>query len=58
MAMNQQATTDALLEMVFSMRSVPRGYISGALNTSTLALRVIGGDEKGSPKSETVKYVH
>jgi hypothetical protein len=25
-------------------------------NTSTVALRVVGGDEKGSLKSETVKY--
>jgi hypothetical protein len=25
-------------------------------NTSTVALRVIGGDEKGSLESETVKY--
>jgi hypothetical protein len=25
-------------------------------NTSTIALRVVGGDKKGSHKSETVKY--
>jgi hypothetical protein len=25
-------------------------------NTSTVTLRVVGGDEKGSLKSETVKY--
>jgi hypothetical protein len=25
-------------------------------NTSTVALRVVGGDEKGSLESETVKY--
>jgi hypothetical protein len=25
-------------------------------NTSTLTLRVVGGDEKGSLKTETVKY--
>jgi hypothetical protein len=25
-------------------------------NTSTVALRVVGGEEKGSLKSETVKY--
>jgi hypothetical protein len=25
-------------------------------NTSTVALRIVGGDEKGSLKSETVKY--
>jgi hypothetical protein len=27
-----------------------------AVNTSTVTLRVVGGDEKGSLKSETVKY--
>jgi hypothetical protein len=26
------------------------------VNTSTVTLRVVGGDEKGSLKSETVKY--
>jgi hypothetical protein len=27
-------------------------------NTSTVTLRVVGGDEKGSFKSKTVKYGH
>jgi hypothetical protein len=27
-------------------------------NTSTVALRVVGGDEKGSLESEKVKYGH
>jgi hypothetical protein len=27
-------------------------------NTSTVTLRVVGGEEKGSLKSETVKYGH
>jgi hypothetical protein len=27
-------------------------------NTSTIALRVVGGDQKGSLESETVKYGH
>jgi hypothetical protein len=27
-------------------------------NTSTVALRVVGGDEKGSLEDETVKYGH
>jgi hypothetical protein len=27
-------------------------------NTSTVTLRVVGGDEKGSRESETVKYSH
>jgi hypothetical protein len=49
----------------------PRGYISRApqagcvitrveawSNTSTVTLRVVGGDDKGSLESETVKYGH
>jgi hypothetical protein len=30
--------------------------VEAGSNTSTLTLRVIGGDEKGSLKYETVKY--
>jgi hypothetical protein len=30
--------------------------VEAASNTSTVALRVVGGDEKGSLESETVKY--
>jgi hypothetical protein len=30
--------------------------VEAGLNTSTVTLRVIGGDEKGSLNSETVKY--
>jgi hypothetical protein len=30
--------------------------VEAGSNTSTLALRVVGGDEMGSHKSETVKY--
>jgi hypothetical protein len=30
--------------------------VEAGSNTSTVALRVVGGDEKGSLKSETVKY--
>jgi hypothetical protein len=30
--------------------------VGAGLNTSTVILRVVGGDEKGSFKSETVKY--
>jgi hypothetical protein len=55
---------------VFPTRSVPRWYKKGQLsaapleilgvevrsNTSTVTLRVVGGDEKGSLESETVKY--
>jgi hypothetical protein len=32
--------------------------VEAGSNTSTVALRVVGGDEKGSLKSETVKYDH
>jgi hypothetical protein len=52
------------------MRSVPRIHhprykynstqektrVVAGSNTSTVTLRVVGGDEKGSLKSETVKY--
>jgi hypothetical protein len=30
--------------------------VEAGLNTSTVTLRVVGGDERGSLKSETVKY--
>jgi hypothetical protein len=32
--------------------------VEAGSNTSTVTLRVVGGDEKGSHKSETVKYGH
>jgi hypothetical protein len=49
------------------MGSVPRSYkrtvsrssesrVEAGSNTSTVALRVVGGDEKESLESETVKY--
>jgi hypothetical protein len=45
---------------MFSM-DPPRDYISRPVvnqksNTSTVTLRVVGGDEKGSLESQTVKY--
>jgi hypothetical protein len=53
-----------MMEAVFSMRSVPKLYsedhltrVEAGSNTSTVTLRVVGGDEKGSLKTETVKYV-
>jgi sulfate adenylyltransferase subunit 1 (EFTu-like GTPase family) len=61
-------TTEEQLEMVFSMWPVQRVYnenqsrrgeqtrVEAGLNTSTVTLRVVGGDEKGSLKTETVKY--
>jgi hypothetical protein len=57
-----------MLETMFSARSVQRGYkvdnwgdpanthVEAGSNTSTVTVRVVGGDEKGSLKSETVKY--
>jgi hypothetical protein len=32
--------------------------VEGESNNSTVTLRVVGGDEKGSLESETVKYGH
>jgi hypothetical protein len=32
--------------------------VEAGSNTSTVTLRVVGGDEKGSLKSETVRYGH
>jgi hypothetical protein len=32
--------------------------VEAGLNTSTVTLRVVGGDKKGSLESETVKYGH
>jgi hypothetical protein len=32
--------------------------VEAGSNTSTIALRVVGGNEKGSLKSETIKYDH
>jgi hypothetical protein len=54
-------------ETVFSMRSVrtvlynqtsSSGRVEAGSNTFIVTLRVVGGDEKGSLKSETVKYGH
>jgi hypothetical protein len=60
-----------LFESAFSTRSVQMDYkdnycrqrlwsgvtrVEAGSNTSTVTLRVVGGDEKGSLKSETVKY--
>jgi hypothetical protein len=54
------------IEAVFSVASVRSGYkevtsprvtrVEAGSNTSTVTLRVVGGDETGSLKSETVKY--
>jgi hypothetical protein len=40
-------------------KSVPYGTrVEAGSNTSTVTLRVVGGDEMGSLESETVKYGH
>jgi hypothetical protein len=71
--MDMHETIEELLESVFPMRYVPRLYreqediveiredqtrLEAGSNTSTVTLRVVGGDEKGSLESETVKYGH
>jgi cytidine deaminase len=38
--------------------SSPVTSVEAESNTSTVTLRVVGGDEKGSLESETVKYGH
>jgi hypothetical protein len=42
----------------FAKDCILKGWLSveAGSNTSTVTLRVVGGDEKGSLKSETVKY--
>jgi hypothetical protein len=64
-AMNTHTTIQLLLETVFSARSVQTGYKKNnwgdllisreeaGSNTSTVALRVIGGDKKRSLESES-----
>jgi hypothetical protein len=64
----KHTTIGLLFETVVSVRSVQSGYkqeysweefdfrVEAGSNTSTVTLRVVGGDEKGSLESETVKY--
>jgi hypothetical protein len=64
------ADTNTKIEELFSLYFLPRYYKQGtrlelsstrveaSLNTSTVTLRVVGGDEKESLKSETLKYDH
>jgi hypothetical protein len=49
----QHKNKDAFSSIVFYATRVEAGS-----NTSTVTLRVVGGDEKGSLKYETVKYGH
>jgi hypothetical protein len=57
------------MEETFCTRSVLKFYnqdqlvavrsrVEAGSNTSTVALRVVGGDEKGSVESETIKFGH
>jgi hypothetical protein len=64
-AMKLYGTIKELLKTVFYVWSSPKSYnkdlreirgLSRVEAGSTVTLRVVGGDEKGSPKSETVKY--
>jgi hypothetical protein len=43
-------------EFYILLRSNSHTFVEAGLNTSTMTLRVVGGDETGSLKSETVKY--
>jgi hypothetical protein len=40
----------------FQIKPVPATRVEAGSNTSTVTLRVVGGDEKGSLKYERVKY--
>jgi hypothetical protein len=57
-----RATIEGLLETAFSVRSMPRCYNRDNFRSqsveSRVTLRVVGGDENGSLKSETVKDGH
>jgi hypothetical protein len=69
-ATNTNTTLELLLQMVFSTRPVENDYkddnwgdpvrshscVEAGSNTSTVALQVVGSDEKGSLESETIKY--
>jgi hypothetical protein len=65
----KQIITDEQFKVVLSLRFVPsykREFIrelaitlvEAGSNTSTVTLRVVGGDGKGSLESETVEYGH
>jgi hypothetical protein len=65
----KQIITDERFEVVASLRFAPsykRNSFVNALipraeagsNTSTVALRLVGDDERGSLESKTVKYGH
>jgi hypothetical protein len=41
---------------VCQMSYIEVSHVEAESNTSTIVLRVVGGDEKGSFESQTVKY--
>jgi hypothetical protein len=45
-------------KLEFCSFAVLKTRVKAGSNTSTVTLRVVGGDEKGSLKSETVNYGH
>jgi hypothetical protein len=47
----------AIEKVLGEVFSVGSARVEAESNTSTVALRIVGGDEKGSLESETVKYV-
>jgi hypothetical protein len=57
---NRHAIIDELFQVVTSIRFTSsykrETRVEAGSNTTTVALRVAGGDEKGSLESETVKY--
>jgi hypothetical protein len=57
----KQIITDEQFEVVVSFRFATsykkdNTFVEAGSNTSTVTLRVVEGDEKGSLKSERVKY--
>jgi hypothetical protein len=42
--------------MLALLKKLRTSHVEAGSNTSTVALRVVGGDKKGSLESETVKY--
>jgi hypothetical protein len=69
-ATDAHARIEVLLETVIPTRWVQRAYkedswsknsssrVEAGSNTSTVTLRFLGGDEKGSLQTETVNYSH
>jgi hypothetical protein len=52
----QVYTVSDIKDYYVQHKTVPR--VEAGSNTSTVTLRVVGGDEKGNLESETVKYGH